>query len=137
MEFVSRNNVSGFTLIEFLVAIVILMVGLMGLLQAVNYTISHTMTTQLRDEAVRVADEKMAMEKSSVFDAIATGSSAKTEGIVRVNVMNAFKNYSVVREADFLSGSANTKAIQVEVVWRYKGVRYSHVISSLVSKSVH
>ena len=137
MEPVLRNNASGFTLIEFLVAIVILMVGLLGLLQAVNYTIGHTMTTQLRDEAVRIADERLVTEKSRVFDSIATGSGAKTEEKVQVNVMNAFKNYSVVKEADFLTGSVNTKAIQVEVVWRYKGVRYSHVVSSLVSKSVH
>jgi len=137
MEHVKPNNNEGFTLIEFLVAMVILMVGLLGLLQAVNYTIGHNMTTQLRDEAVRLADEKMTVEKSRVFDAIATGSSGKTEETVDVNVMNAFKNYSVVKEADFLTGSANTKSLQVEVVWKYKGVRYSHVISSLVSKSVH
>jgi type IV pilus assembly protein PilV len=134
MRNVKLNSAAGFTLIEFLVSIVILSVGLLGLLQAVNYSIDHNMTTQLRDEAVRLADERLATEKSRVFDAIST--TTKNE-LVKTNVMKSFKNYSVVKNAAFMAGSANTKTVQVQVVWRYKGNRYSHVISSLVSKSVH
>jgi len=131
---VNLNRACGFTLIELLVSLVILSVGLLGLLQAVNYSIVHNMTTQLRDEAVRLADERMTTEKSRVFDAIST--TTKNEQVT-VKVVNAFKNYSVVKNASTLSGSSNTKIVQIDVVWRFKGDRYSHTVSSLVSKSTH
>lgn len=126
------NNNDGFTLIEFLVAIVILSVGLLGLLQSVNYAISTNMQTQLRDEATRLADERMATEKSKVFDAISTTQRAEK---VEVNVMNTFKNYSVVKNASLLT--TNTKNVQISIVWRYKSEKYNHVISSLVTRSIH
>ena len=131
---VNLNRACGFTLIELLVSLVILSVGLLGLLQAVNYSIVHNMTTQLRDEAVRLADERMTTEKSRVFDAIST--TTKNEHVT-VKVVNAFKNYSVVKNASTLSGSSNTKIVQIDVVWKFKGDRYSHTVSSLVSKSIH
>ena len=68
---VNTNN-QGFTLIEFLVAIVILMVGLLGLLQTVNYAIVNNTTNQLRQEALLLADERMNLEKSKKFTAIST-----------------------------------------------------------------
>jgi len=128
---VIQNNI-GFTLIEFLVAIVILTVGLLGLLQSVNYAISTNMQTQLRDEGVRLADERMATEKSKVFDAISTNQRAEK---VEVNVMNTFKNYSVVKNTS--SVTSNTKNVQIDIIWKYKNQRYNHVISSLVTKSIH
>ncbi len=70
MEIACLNNGDGFTLVEFLVAIVILSVGLLGLLQALNYSIGHSMSTRLRDEAIMLADERMASEKSRTFDSI-------------------------------------------------------------------
>jgi type IV pilus assembly protein PilV len=126
------NNNNGFTLLEFLVAIVILSVGLLGMMQAVNSAIGHNMTTQLRDEAVRLADEKMAVEKSKTFDSIST--TTKREN-VQITIAKAFKNYSVVKKGTSIT--ASTKTVQIDVFWQYKGKRSSHVISTLVSKGVY
>lgn len=132
MEHANLKNSNGFTLVEFLVAIVILSVGLLGLLQTINYSIDHNMNTQLRNEAIRLADERMATEKSKGYDAIP----ATTEKqIVKVGVANSFKNYSVVKSA--LEVTDYTKNVQVRVGWRYKGTAYNHIISSLVAKTVH
>lgn len=124
----SLNN-KGFTLIEFLVAIVILMVGLLGLLQAVNVAINSNMQNQLRNEALLVADSKMAHELAKGFDAVST--TTKNENIPR-QVLNAQKNFSSSR-----SGTAfqNSKEIRFVVSWRYKGVRYTHDAGGLVSKA--
>ncbi len=127
------NNSCGFTLIEFLVALVILTVGLLGLLQTVNYSIETNLTTQLRDEAVRLADERMSSERSKVFDAISTNT---RQEMVSVKVVNAFKNYSVVKTTTSLTAAGNTRNINIQVSWRHKDTRYTHVISSLVSKSI-
>lgn len=120
----------GFTLLEFLVAILIISVGLLGMIQAVDSAIGHNMTTQLRDEAVRLADERMAQEKAKPFDAIST--TTKRDN-VSIKMVKGFENYSVVKKGSGITTS--TKNVQIDVFWRYKGKRFSHVISSLVSTS--
>ena len=132
MEIACKNNVDGFTLIELLVAMVILSVGLLGLLQTIIYSIDYNMNTQLRNEAVMLADERMASEKSKSFDSIVTSTENQT---IKVGVANAFKNYSVIKSA--VDVTDNTKNVQVRVSWRYKGTPYDHSISSLIAKTAH
>ncbi|WP_246545410.1 prepilin-type N-terminal cleavage/methylation domain-containing protein [Pelotalea chapellei] len=122
-------NRSGFTLIEFLVSIVILMVGLLGLLQAVNLSYSHNMQNQIRNEAVAVVDEEMAKEIAKGYDNASTTTKAYP---VRRNVLTALKNYSVVRSGASLQ---NSKQINFEVRWRYKGAAYNHGASTVLTKN--
>ena len=128
MDHASLNN-KGFTLIEFLVAIVILMVGMLGLLQSVNVALSSNMQNQLRDEAVLVGDELMAEELSKEFDSVSTSPEKdfKTRKISIVQI-----NFSSSK-----SGTAfqNSKEISYEVSWRHKGIRYTHNVGGLVSKA--
>ncbi len=60
----NSNNRSGFTLIEFCFAVLIMMVGLMGLLQTINMATLHNLGTVLRNEAISLADEQMVMTKT-------------------------------------------------------------------------
>jgi len=123
------RNSHGFTLIEFLVAIIILMVGLLGLLQAVNMGLVHNLNSQLRNEAVVVADAYMARELNKSFDLVSTSSGNFSE---QRQILNGFKNYSVQRTGSTLS---NSKQVSFTVRWRYKGTRYSHETNTVVSKS--
>lgn len=118
----------GFTLIEFLVAIVILMVGLLGLLQTINLSLQHNLTTQLRNEAVSVADDFMSRELSKTFDLISTST-----GNFSMNrkVAASFKIYSVERSGTSIS---NSKQVNVIIIWRHKGNRYQHETTAVVSK---
>lgn len=124
-----NSNKNGFTLIEFLVAIVILMVGLLGLLQAVNVALQYNMTTQLRNEAVAVADEAISQETAKTFAQI----SAKDGSflIKKKIVSGGFRNYSVQRSGTELS---NSKHISIQVSWQHKGVKYVHETAAVVSK---
>ena len=128
MDRASLNN-QGFTLIEFLVAVVILMVGMLGLLQAVNVSINSNMQNQLRNEALLVADLEMAKELAKGFDAVSTASKMVYD---QRRVLNAFKNFSVAR-----TGAAfqNSKEIRFQVSWRHHGVRYTHDAGGLISKA--
>ncbi len=125
---VNTNN-SGFTLIEFLVAIVILMVGMLGLLQTVNYAISNNMTNQLRQEALMVGDEQINLEKAKKFEAISTNTRS---AVVPRMVNGAFRNYSVIKTSTALTSQSTN--IDMQLIWKYKGQRYVHSISSVVSQ---
>lgn len=52
-------NNKGFTLIEVLIAMVLILVLLLGLVQAALLSIDSNLRNLLRDEAVRVAEERM------------------------------------------------------------------------------
>jgi type IV pilus assembly protein PilV len=119
------------------------MVGLMGLLQAVNVALQHNLTTQLRNEAVSVADEFLNQETSKTFDLISTPSLAAvtptpvlptTPGQFTASrkVSAAFKNYSVQRYGQEFS---NSKQVNIRVLWHHKGVQYQHETMAVVSKN--
>ena len=127
------HSEAGFTLIEFLVSIVILMVGLMGLLQTVNFAIQHNMANEYRYEATRIADAEMVKEVGrgtnlASFTAISTV--AKRYEVKRTMV-NGFKNYSVLKTG--AQPTPNTKEIIIEVSWRHRGQRYSQSSASIIS----
>jgi type IV pilus assembly protein PilV len=128
MDYALLNN-KGFTLIEFLVGIVILMVGMLGLLQAVNLAINSNMQNQIRNEAISVADRSMTYELAKSFDAVST--SSKKNNDYR-KVVNSFQNFSVSRTG---TSFQNSKAINFQVSWRYRGTRYTHDIGGVVSKA--
>lgn len=122
------KNSQGFTLIEFLVSIVILMVGMLGMLSAVNVALFHNFNTKLRDEAVVVADLQMSRELNKPFDLVST--SVKNDYESR-KLLSKFVNYSVQRSGAALS---NSKQVRVAVRWKYKGVNYNHETNSVISK---
>lgn len=68
------NKNSGFTLTEFLVAIMILMFGLLALLQSVNIAIESNSGNKKRAGAVQLADQAMARLKSSDYSTVITNS---------------------------------------------------------------
>lgn len=130
---IAIRNKSGFTLIEFLVAIFILMIGLLGLLQSVNLAINHNMQNDLRNTAVLVADEEMAKTLSVGYDNISSGSPK----YVQRPVLKVMKNYSVVRVVSQVSSGtvASTKQIDLVVSWKYKQARYTHGVSGMLTKN--
>lgn len=125
----------GFSLIEFLVAMIILTIGLLGLLQSVNLSINHNMQNEIRNIAVTLADEVMSEHKKQGFDALDDGNIKET--IERL-VVKTNKTFNV--ETDILQVSKaadSSKQITVTVTWDYKQNNYSHSISSIISNSSH
>jgi len=123
------SNNRGFTLIEFLVAIVITMVGLLALLQSVNIALNHNLQNQLRNEAVVVADQQMARELAKGFENVSTSNKNTNESR---QILNGFKNFSVVRTG---SQYQNSKEVHYNVNWDYKGVRYTHDTAGIISRA--
>jgi type IV pilus assembly protein PilV len=129
------NNCSGFTLVEFLVAIVILMVGMLGLLQSINVAMDKNSETMYRNEAIMLADQRMMGMRAKGFK---TFSGADTVHVfyppsdeLRPTVRGIQKQYSVCETIQ--KTTSNSQQIIVNVSWKKKNTRYSHSVSSFVS----
>jgi len=66
------KNESGVSLVEVLIALVVLLLVFMGLLQAALLGIDHNMRNILRDEAVNLAAMRMEEARSMPFDNVVT-----------------------------------------------------------------
>jgi type IV pilus assembly protein PilV len=114
--------------VEVLVAMLILMVGLLGMLQVINLAIRTNMQNEVRDRAVAIAEDQLAREKSLPFDQILSAG----EEIINVpsKIRSASVNYTVTKRVDDVG---NSKKIDIGVRWQHRGDNYEHVVSSLVT----
>ena len=127
-------NEKGFTLVEVLVATLIMTVGLFGLLQVINVAIDHNMNNQFRHEAVKLADSQMELLRSRSFYDISTNSANPLTSVVSSRVNYVFKIYSVIRQGSAIT--PNTSQVDITVTWGYKKIRYNHRVSSLITLNV-
>jgi prepilin-type N-terminal cleavage/methylation domain-containing protein len=114
----------GFTLIEVMVAVMIMAIGLLALLQTVNLAIAVNRGNQLRTDAIIFADQ--------------TAGSARVTSLANWTDLNrieqhtnnlGFVNYSVVTITTPIPTSA-ARDLLVRVAWRDKGVRKTHTLTT-------
>ena len=154
-----RNNKRGFTLVEMMIAMVIIMVGLLGLVQAVLLSIDSNMKNLFRDEAVRISQQALTGE---LIDSV----NNRHEGLKNLPVANdtlpagTWQPFTVLRNFggsitkqdtvsitvfDLTPGtSRKSKRLQVVVGWDNKketsplpetGKEFQHSITSIVVSS--
>lgn len=122
------HDESGFTLVELLAAMVIMLVGLLGLLQSVNIAMEYNLKNQMRNEVVRVAQDAMNDMRSRAFNSV----SSKTT-TVHSSLRNINRTYSVKRNVLF-TGTSSSRKYQVDVRWKYKNVSTTHSVMSVRSR---
>lgn len=146
----------GFTLVEMLVAMVIILVALLGLVQATLLSIEHNLKNLLRDEAVRLAEEQMNVLKSLPINDVSynppssSGLKATTNQAVHsiagnpvVRYFGTFPgNYAIYLTINNLTSDNSRKSIQVTVGWNYKkelpaqaptGAEFQYTMTSIVA----
>lgn len=135
MEMSSPND-RGFTLIELMVAMVITLVGLLGLLQAINVATEHNMKNQLRDEAVLISEQWMGNLMTRGFNQLSGVSSTPFSPRTVSSQLRARNiQYTVTRQCVAMNPPASTAArLTVTVTWNWKGVSYTHTAISLRSQ---
>jgi prepilin-type N-terminal cleavage/methylation domain-containing protein len=152
------RNKKGVTLVEVMIALVILLVVFMGLIQASLLTIENTATTALRDEAVRLAAETVTALKTGPFDNLdrdpapdpamfrlrsdddASITEQGNASRLGINTIRGSRNLSsnYVITVRITSLDANNKQATVEVNWDWKertfagGNPYSHRVVALL-----
>jgi type IV pilus assembly protein PilV len=117
----------GFTLIEFLVALVILMVGLLGLLEAVSVGIRQNMGNKIRNDAILLADQVMATQRVRSFADISTSHAHQP-----AYAGATFVNYSVNKVVTPLT--ATSAIVIVNLSWRERGQKKEHSLSTVITQ---
>ncbi len=124
----TRNN-RGFTLIEVMVAILIMMVGLIGLLQSINVAMEYNLKNQLRDEAVYTAERYFNELRGMPFDSIPVADLIfTTPSKIRGGAWPL-----TVKESSTLT-THDTKLVLVVVTWMYKNVPYENRLTAPISR---
>lgn len=122
-------------MIELLVALVITMVGLLGLLASINLSIATNLGNEMRLQAVGIAEEVLNKAKQEPFSNTDswTGTTGTTAALPDdYYVRGIKKSYSVTRQITSFTG---TKSISVRVSWIYNNKALEHTVSTIVGKS--
>ncbi len=126
-----RNN-AGFTLVELMVAIVIMLIGLLGLMESVNIAMEHNMKNQMRNEVTRVAQDEMNSRRAEPFgNFTATRNKSVASRLRGINRTYTVKSYA----ADIPNTKIVSKKCQVDVKWKYKNYSTTHSIMTIRSNA--
>ena len=145
----------GLTLVEVLIALVIFLFLSLALMQTALMSIDSNMVGALRDEAVRIAEERMNEARSYPFyssnDVLSTisdgalpagcsaGFSAQfANGVIISRPVRSISNFNFCtnRTVTPLPSALNPSSAQVGVTvgWQWKGQDYVHSISTLIMR---
>jgi type IV pilus assembly protein PilV len=133
------NNKRGFTLIEVLIAIVILLVGMLALLYAVSLFTSTNVQNVMRDEAVKIGERQMSLIKNTPFSSIPVGSAVSiglTGSPVESGIRSTTVKYTVTTNTAYLSASNDSLSVQVIVSWQYKAQTARHSVTSMIARGI-
>jgi type IV pilus assembly protein PilV len=142
---VKLNNSKGVALVEMLIAMVIILVGFLGLVQATLLSIDHNVRNLYRDEAVRIAEERMNVLRSlPVDDTNLPPGTVLPCPIFKRNFRNVTdKQYTVCATITNIlpAPDSSKKSVRVIVGWNHKGelpltgttnTEFQHSVMSIV-----
>lgn len=125
MRIIARKRNNGFTLVEVLIALLILTLSMLAIFEGLVLLSHINLQNLLRDEAVRIAEEKINSLRNSNF--------SETEGtqLLSRRVKNFTKDFMVSWRLEPISTAAS--ALKVDVKWVLTGKEYTHSVVSIVS----
>lgn len=129
----SRPGSRGFTLVEMLMAMLVMTVGLLGLLQAVQSAYRQVVKDRVREEAVILAEEQMHDWRRDTYQKIAeTEAATSTEKKV---IGGTVREFTVLKEVEQTGTfSRPVLKMRLSVSWTIQGATLKHDIYTLKSK---
>jgi type IV pilus assembly protein PilV len=128
----------GMSFLEVMIATVFLMVVSLALVQTSLLGFQENLRNSLREEAVRIADQRIGDLRTKAFTETLTDPSLNagvTASTVTRNLRSFQKDYSVTTTVtDLPSGNPTNKQITVKVDWTYKGSTFSHSTTVILGK---
>ncbi len=130
---VLRNN-RGFTLVEAMLAFLVLLFVSLAMLQTALLSIDSNMVNVLRDEAISIAERRMNDARNLAYNEATDN--LVSDPVQPVVVQGRFRdmsiNYNTARTVTALGSASKQVAIRVD--WTWKGRPYTHVISTVMRR---
>ena len=129
MAKVSASDSRGFTLVEVLMAMLIMTVGLLGLLQSMQVAYQNNARNKLREEAVQLAEEQMNDFRQMSFGIVTAN---RVIASISRTIAGGSRNFNVMRNSE--SMGTDSRRLTVEVAWTFKNVTAHHVIYAIKNR---
>ncbi|MBF0342915.1 MAG: prepilin-type N-terminal cleavage/methylation domain-containing protein [Nitrospirae bacterium] len=131
---IKLHNETGFTIVEALVSMVILVFVMLGLLQAITIASDVTLKNEIRDEAIHTATEEMEATRDANFDSVLTGTCEKctSPNTFTRQYRNTSINYTINKVVTLLG--ADNKRVDITLTWSLKGETSTYAASTLLSR---
>lgn len=127
----SGKGVTGFTLIEIMIALVVLLIVFLGLMQGVLVSIDTNMRNVLREEAINIAQTQMNGQKDIMFVNLNAGTTTAT---VLRNFRNV-TNFAYTAATTVTVMDLGHKQVVVTVSWTWKGQTYNYSKTGLADSN--
>jgi type IV pilus assembly protein PilV len=128
MRTIALADKRGFSQIELLISLVLLLLVFLALAQTALVSIDSNMTNILRDEAVSIAEMRVNEVRNVPFDNLVASNNTVTRNFR--NITNFQYNVSCV----VTPLGSNNKQIDITVTWNWKGNPYTHAITTIVRR---
>lgn len=143
MEQIVFKDKKGLTLIEVIISLAVLLIVFLGMMQTVAISVNFNVKNTLRDEAVKIAEERMnALKSTSFSDAIlnTTGGAYVLDDVdpntigVQSTVTRSFRNFDIVFTSTKRVEDINTdnKRVNIRISWAWKAENYTHEIEMML-----
>jgi type IV pilus assembly protein PilV len=128
-------NSKGLTLVEVMIAMVILLIVFMGLVQASLVSINSNTRNVLRDEAVRITSDELTRIRASAYDDMDRSATADSDPLnFNRNTARTFRNMNIPYTVAITICAASCgldaehKQITITTTWAWQGETFTHQI---------
>lgn len=125
MEAPALRSKRGFTLIEVLIAMLALLIGLLGSLAATMAALEYNLSNDLRNEAMKIAQEQLERARNSTFGGLDVG---KTDQTVTRTIRKAPRDFNIERT---VWATGQIKRLTITIKWKYKKDR-TYTVETIV-----
>ena len=123
-----QHTNSGFSLLETVIATLLLTVMMLWSVQGMITAYNYTGRNQLRDEGVRLAGEALTDARNTPYISLSSGTTTKT---VARQIRSYDLNYTV--DQVVVSEIANLAySVEITVKWQHKGKNYQYQVATIV-----
>ncbi len=124
-------NKRGFTLVEVLVSLLILACGLLGSLVGLTSATKHVIVNEMRNEAVKIAQEQCEIVRNTPFGSIASVTPTAPNVFRQIRkqqvpftVTTNVTNFSGMGGVSGIGGNSSGMLVTITVTWNYKTQQY-------------
>jgi prepilin-type N-terminal cleavage/methylation domain-containing protein len=126
----------GLSLVEVMIALVILLLVMLTLMQTALLSINANMNNLLRDEAVSIAEQHMLAIRNTPFASVTAAvnvpDGTETRSFRNITLTGGF---AVRRTVTFLPvADPDNKQVDITVSWTWKGETFTHSINAVLRR---